>query len=105
MSTEPTTHSSELIDEVSAWLVGGGILTVALFPLAVPLIALTVVSVIPLLLVPLAAGLVVAAVAGPILLIRSLGRLAIRVLGARGSVQPGHPGFRQRKPGAQPRAM
>jgi hypothetical protein len=72
-----TKHSyAEVVDEVSPLLVGGGILTVALFPLAIPLIALTVVASIPLVLVALPVGLIVAAVAAPILLLRRLLRLA-----------------------------
>lgn len=79
-STSKIPSYSELPDELSGWLAGGGILTMALFPLAIPLIALTAVAVIPLLLVPLAAGLVVAVVAAPILLMRKLGRVASRAL-------------------------
>ena len=76
MSTRSTTHSyPELVNEASTWLVGGGILTVALFPLAVPLIALTAVAAIPLLLVPLAVGLVAAVVAIVILVFFGLGYL------------------------------
>jgi hypothetical protein len=90
MPTKSTTKSSpELVSEVSGWLVGGGILTVALFPLAVPLIALTVVCALPLLLVPLAVGLVAAIVAAPILLVRNLGKRAFRALAPRATPQPG----------------
>jgi hypothetical protein len=60
--------------ELSAWLVGGGIITMALFPLALPLILLLAIGAIPLLLVPLAGGLVVALVAVPVLLVRGLRR-------------------------------
>jgi membrane protein implicated in regulation of membrane protease activity len=75
MPTERTTHSYPgLADELSAWLVGGGILTMALFPLALPIIALTAVAAIPLVLVALALGLVAAVVAAPILLLRRLRR-------------------------------
>jgi hypothetical protein len=81
MSTDSTPKSSrEVVDEISSLLVGGGILTVALFPLAVPLIAMTVVLALPLLLVPLAVGVVAAIVAAPILLVRSLGIRAVRAL-------------------------
>jgi hypothetical protein len=81
MPTEPTTRPrAELANEVSAWLVGGGILTTALFPLAIPIIALTAVAALPLLAVPLVAGLLLAGVGLPILLARSLWRLASRWL-------------------------
>jgi hypothetical protein len=81
MSTTTTTHSSsDVFEGVSAVLVGGGAVTLALFPLALPIIALTVIAAIPLVLVALAAGLVAAAVAAPILLVRRL----LRELGSSG---------------------
>jgi hypothetical protein len=93
MPTNFTTKSSpELLDEASGWLVGGGILTVALFPLAVPLIALTVVFALPLLLVPLALGLVAALVAAPILLVRTLGKRVFRALAPQGGGSRDHGG-------------
>jgi hypothetical protein len=79
-STTPATRA-ELAEEASAWAVGGGIITMALFPPAVPIILLTAAAAIPLLLVALAVGLVVALVAAPILLLRRLrrpGRLSRR---------------------------
>ena len=72
-STTPPTPA-ELADEVATLAVGGGMLTMILFPLALPLIALTVAAVIPMLLVGLAAALAVALVAAPALLIRRLWR-------------------------------
>jgi membrane protein implicated in regulation of membrane protease activity len=79
MPREPTTPSyRELADELSTWLAGGGILTTALFPLALPLIALTVAAALPLVVVALAVGLVVAVVAAPILLLRRLVRASRR---------------------------
>jgi hypothetical protein len=79
MSTRsPSPSYSELADEVSPLLAGGGIITAALFPLAIPIIALTAIAAAPLLLVPL----VIAIVAAPYLVIRGLARLAIRTLGA-----------------------
>jgi hypothetical protein len=75
MSTEPTPHSyPELADELSAWLAGGGIVTMALFPLALPIIALTAVAAIPLLLVPLAAALVAGLIVVPLRLARRASR-------------------------------
>jgi membrane protein implicated in regulation of membrane protease activity len=80
MSTEPTTHSYlDLVGEVMPWLAGGGILTVALFPLALPLILLTVAAAIPLLLL----GLPVALVAGLIVVPLRLARRALRARRAR----------------------
>jgi hypothetical protein len=72
MSAEPTTRSDpELVDELSAWLVGGGILTVALFPLALPFLLLTLAAMLPFVVVPLIGGLVAGLIALPVgLLIR-----------------------------------
>ena len=61
---------AEVVDEVSKWTVGLGILGVALAPLAIPIVVLTAVAVIPL-LIPVAA---VAILAVPVLLIRGLVR-------------------------------
>src|SRR6266480_2683348 len=66
--------SIDLVEGASAALVGGGIVTLALFPLALPLIALTVVALIPLLVIALAFGLVVAVLAAPLLAARWLRR-------------------------------
>jgi hypothetical protein len=52
----------------------------ALFPLALPIILLTAAAALPLLLLPLALGLVVATVALPIVLVRGLWRWASRAL-------------------------
>jgi hypothetical protein len=57
-----------------AWLVGGGLVTLVLFPLSIPIIALTVVAVLPLLAIPLA----LAVVAAPVLVLWKLGRWAFR---------------------------
>jgi hypothetical protein len=81
-----TSTSAEVIDEVSKWGVGGGILTIALFPLALPIIALTAIALLPFLLVPLAAGLVAAIVVVPVLVARGLWR---RATGAPRPI-PGH---------------
>ena len=70
--------TGDVASELSAWLVGGGIITMALFPLALPFILLTAAAAIPFLLVPLAVGLVIAGLAAPILLLRRLW-LAVRV--------------------------
>ena len=42
------TSRGEILDEASNWIVGGGIVTMALFPLALPGIILTVAAAIPL---------------------------------------------------------
>jgi hypothetical protein len=58
----------ELLDEVMSWLVGLGLISFVLFPLAIPLVALTALLAIPLLL----AAIPFAILAAPILLIRRL---------------------------------
>jgi hypothetical protein len=78
----------EVIDEVSRWSVGGGVVTMALFPFAIPLLVLTLVFALPLLLIPLAGALVLAVVAGPFLLAWSLGRRALRALRAPRAARP-----------------
>jgi hypothetical protein len=85
MSTKPPTHSSpEVLDETAGWLVGGGIVTVALFPFALPLILLTVAALLPLLVVPLVAGLL----ALPILVARRVGRWVIGALHPAPTTEP-----------------
>jgi hypothetical protein len=75
MNAESTAPSrAEIVDELYKWTVGGGIVTLALFPLALPIIALTAIAVLPLLLIVLVPALLVAAVAAPILLVRRLVR-------------------------------
>jgi hypothetical protein len=62
---------AEIFDEASNWLVGGGILTMALAPLALPGIALLLVAAIPLV-----------ALALPLLLIAGIGIAALRLFRA-----------------------
>ena len=87
MSTTDTTRS-ELVVGVSGVLAGGGMVTMALVPLALPIIGLTLVAAIPLLLITLAAGLAVTAVIVPVLLVLGLGRRVVRA--ARQTPRP-HP--------------
>jgi hypothetical protein len=69
MNAESTTPSrTEVVEEVSKWGVGLGILTVALAPLSIPIIVLTAVALLPLLL-PVVA---LAAVAAPVIVVRRL---------------------------------
>ena len=71
-ATMPT--AGEVADEMATMALGGAILTFALFPLAVPMIALTIIALVPLLIVGLAAGLVVAVFAVPVVMVRRLRR-------------------------------
>jgi hypothetical protein len=68
------TTRGEIVDEASNWLVGGGIVTMALAPLALPGIALLLVAAIPLLALALAGGLLAGALIGPIVLVRAIAK-------------------------------
>jgi hypothetical protein len=75
MDAESTARKgAEVADEISKWTVGGGIITMALFPLALPILALTAIAALPLLLPLVPVGVVVAAVYLPIKLVRRLRR-------------------------------
>jgi hypothetical protein len=65
---------TEVIEEASTFLVAGGILTFALAPMALPIIALTVVALIPIAAIGAVLGLAAALVAAPILLVRRIVR-------------------------------
>jgi hypothetical protein len=102
MNPESTARGgTEIVDEISAWTVGGGIVTFALFPLALPALALIAVLAIPFLLLALAAGLLVAVVAAPILVVRRLWRWATRAL-PRGTAKRGRQSSGHRASGPRP---
>ncbi len=71
---------ADLVDGTLGLAAGVGILTMALFPLAIPLLALTAVALVPLLLIPLAGGLI----AAPFLLLRRLFRRAAVPVAVKG---------------------
>jgi hypothetical protein len=75
-SSSANPSSADLVDGTLGVAAGLGIVTMALFPLAIPILALTAVALIPLLiplvLIPLAGGLI----AVPFLLLRRLFRRA-----------------------------
>jgi hypothetical protein len=71
MATNPVTHSNrDVLDAVAAALFGGGIVTLALFPLALPALALIAVAAIPLLLIGLVGALLAGLVILPVRLVR-----------------------------------
>jgi hypothetical protein len=79
MSNQSTAHSTnEVVSGVSVGLVGLGIVSFALFPLALPILILTAAAAILLLVPVVAIGLLLAVVAAPIRLVR-------RLRGGRGS--------------------
>jgi hypothetical protein len=73
------TSRGEIVDEASSWLVGGGIVTMALFPLALPGIALAVIAAIPLLALALPFLLIGGLTAALVRLVRGVSRLAGRL--------------------------
>jgi hypothetical protein len=81
-----TDFHSDWVSEVTAVAAGGGILTFALFPLAVPMLLLTIAAALPLALPLIAAAALGAVLKGAWLGVRAAGR-GIRRL-AHG---PGHP--------------
>jgi hypothetical protein len=91
MNTGPRSSPAEIVTELTGWFVGGGLITMALFPLALPILALTVVATIPLVLIALAGVLAAAAVAVPVLLVWGVGQRAIRRLRPPNQVEQGPP--------------
>ena len=73
------TSRGAIVDEASSWIVGGGIVTMALFPLALPGIALAVVAAIPLLALALPVLLIWGMAVAVSRLARGLGRLVTRL--------------------------
>jgi hypothetical protein len=74
MENEAARSRAQAADEIWKWTVGGGILTVALAPLALPFLILTIVALVPLALPLIALGLLALLIALPIMLVRKLGR-------------------------------
>jgi len=64
------------MNETIGWMVGLGMVTMVLFPFALPGIALVVVALLPLLAITVPLALVAALVAAPILAVRGLRRRA-----------------------------
>jgi hypothetical protein len=71
MNTEANSPArAELVEEAAKWTVGLGVITIGLFPLALPILILTALAVLPLLIPVLALGLLAGLVALPIRLVR-----------------------------------
>ena len=71
---ERSRQRTEVIQEVSKWGVGAGILTVALAPLAIPILVLTGVALLPLLLPAIPLALIAGLVYLPVRVIRGVRR-------------------------------
>jgi hypothetical protein len=63
-------NRAEVVDEVSKWTVGLGIVIVALFPLSIPILVLSAAALVPLVIPVVAIGLIAAS----IFLVRALVR-------------------------------
>jgi cytosine/uracil/thiamine/allantoin permease len=80
---------AEVVDEISKWTVGFGIIAVALFGLSLPILLLTAVALLPLVVPLIAVGLAAAVVAVPFLVVRRLVRgIRSRTGGGRPSRAP-----------------
>jgi hypothetical protein len=81
-------HSAvEVADTLGAWGVGGGMITMALFPLAIPFLVLTLVALLPLLAPVVVIGVLAGVVALPVMLVRAIAR---RVRTRRRAREAGH---------------
>ena len=84
MSTRTTRRSEvsaeEILDSAAAFLVGGGLITMVLFPFALPIILLVTIPLVPIVLLAAVAGAIVAT---PVLLFRLARSLLRRVPAAR----------------------
>jgi hypothetical protein len=82
---------AEVVDEASKWGVGAGILLLALFPLSLPILILTLVAVLPLVVPLLAIALLAGVVALPVMLVRKLGPSVRKLRPPRRRTRPPEP--------------
>jgi hypothetical protein len=78
MNSSSSQSHNEALDEASKWLVGGGILTLSLAPLALPGLVLAAVLVLPLLVL----AVPIAAIGGAAMLLYAVGRRVVRRVAA-----------------------
>jgi hypothetical protein len=71
-----TSSADHVISEAGGFLAALGALTMALFPLAIPGIALVAVAVVPLVLLALVVAVLAAVVAAPVMAVAALRRYA-----------------------------
>jgi hypothetical protein len=79
MNEQTSPSRLEVVDEVSKWGVGGGILLTALAPLSLPIVILTLVALLPLAVPLIAIALVAGVIALPVILLRKLVRSLKRI--------------------------
>jgi O-antigen ligase len=93
MNSDSSQSRNEALGEASKWLVGGGILTVALAPLALPGLVLAAVLALPVLLL----ALPIAVIAGAVLLLCGFGRRLVRRLATNDMSAAGRSQVAQRR--------
>jgi membrane protein implicated in regulation of membrane protease activity len=74
MDAETARRRAEVVDEVSKWTVGAGIVVVALAPLAIPILVLTGVALLPLLIPAIPLALIAGIVYVPVKIVRGVRR-------------------------------
>jgi uncharacterized membrane protein len=84
MESDTARSRAQAADEIWKWTVGAGILVVALAPIALPILILTIVALLPLAVPLLAIGLVAGVLTLPVMLVRKL-RRSVSVFGPRRS--------------------
>jgi hypothetical protein len=99
MESETARDRAAAADEIWKWTVGGGILAVALAPLALPILVLTIVALLPLAVPVIALGLLAGVIALPVMLLRKLARSAGRMRPRRRRPASGE---RKPEPAAEP---
>ena len=88
MESETARARAQSLDEIWKWTVGAGILVVALAPLALPILILTIVALLPLAVPLLAVGLLAGVIALPVMLVRKIGRSVSGSRRRRRSAEP-----------------
>ena len=74
--TDNTSGIGDVITGAGEWVVALGLLTMTLFPFAIPGIVLVVAAVVPLVLLAVVVGLLAAVAAAPVMAVRALRRRA-----------------------------
>ena len=70
--TDTTSTIGDVITGAAGWMVALGILTMAIFPFAIPGLVLAAAALVPLVLLAAVAGLLAAVAAAPVLAVRRL---------------------------------
>jgi small neutral amino acid transporter SnatA (MarC family) len=87
-ATRPSPSTPEVANEYVVWGTGLGIVSFVLFPFLLPGIAILAVFTLPLLVVPIAGGLIAAVIAVPLLVVRAFRRRAGRRRASASAAEP-----------------